>query len=138
MYRRILVPVDLDNSDKLTKALDIAAQTAKQNDAEVIFVDVIDAVPTTSARTEGERYADRLRIFAADQARRNGIQTTGEIALRSDLHLNVGSDIVKTANEVDCDLIIMASHVPGFKEHIFSSNAGYVASHAPMSVYVVR
>jgi len=138
MYSRILVPVDLENADKLTKALDLAGQTAKQNAAEVIYVDVIDAVPTMSKRTEGERVADRLKTFASEQAKRHDVKTIAEIALRSDLHLNVGSDIVKTANETDCDLIIMASHVPGFKDHIFSSNAGYVASHASMSVYVVR
>jgi hypothetical protein len=32
----------------------------------------------------------------------------------------------------------MASHVPGLPEHIFASNAGAVASHAGMSVFVVR
>lgn len=36
MYARISVPVDLDRTDKLTKALDLAGQTAKQNSAEVI------------------------------------------------------------------------------------------------------
>lgn len=138
MYSRILVPVDLDKVDMLTKALDLAGQTAKQNNAEVIYVDVVDAVPTMSTRTEGEQVADSLKNFVSEQATRHGISTTGEIALRSDLHLNVGSDIIKAANETDCDLIVMASHVPGFKDHIFSSNAGYVASHAPMSVYVVR
>ncbi len=138
MYSRILVPVDLDNADKLTKALDLAGQTAKQNAAEVIYVDVVDAVPTTTARTEGERSADRLKLFTLEQAKRHGINTTGEIVLRSDLHLNVGSDIVKTAKDLDCDLIVVASHIPSFKDHIISSNAGYIASHAPMSVYVVR
>ncbi len=138
MYARILVPVDLENADKLTTALDLAGQTAKQNGAEVIFVDVVDAVPTMSKRTEGEQVADRLRAFASEQAKRHGVKTTGEIALRGDLHLNVGPDIIKAATETDCDLIIMASHVPGLKDHIISSNAGYVASHASMSVYVVR
>jgi nucleotide-binding universal stress UspA family protein len=28
--------------------------------------------------------------------------------------------------------------VPGFAEHLFSSNAGYLASHADISVFVVR
>ena len=138
MYSRILVPVDLGNADKLEKALDLAGETAKQHSAEVIYVDVVDAIPTMTAKTEGERSADRLQVFTVEQAKRHGINTTGEIALRSDLHLNVGSDIVKTAKDLQCDLIIMASHVPGFKDHIISSNAGYVASHAPMSVYVVR
>jgi nucleotide-binding universal stress UspA family protein len=138
MYSRILVPVDLDNADKLGKALDLAGKTAKDAGAEVVFVDVVDAVPTMSARTDGDRIADLLKDFAAKQAKAHGIQTAFRVALRSDLHLNVGSDIIKTAEESDCDLIVMASHVPGFKDHILSSNAGYVAAHAPITVYVVR
>jgi nucleotide-binding universal stress UspA family protein len=138
MYSRILVPVDLDNAGKLTKALDLAGKTAQETGAQIVYVDVVDAVPTMSAHTEGERMADRLKKFAATQAKAYGVQTDDHVALRGDLHLNVGSDIVKAARERDCDLIVMASHVPGFKDHILSSNAGYVASHAPMTVYVVR
>ena len=138
MHSRILVPVDLEHVEKLTKALELAAQIAKQNDATLIYVDVVDAVPTMSPHTEGERMADRLRLFASEQAKAYDIKATDQVVLRSDLRLNVGSDIVRSAKEADCDLIVMASHVPGFKDHILSSNAGYVASHAPMSVYVVR
>jgi len=138
MYRRILVPVDLDHADKLTKALDLAGETAKKNEAEIVYLDVVDAVPTTTALTEGERMADRLARFASDQGKRHGIKVTDMVLLRSDLHLNVGSDIVKAAEEEECDLIVMASHIPGFKDHFLSSNAGYVAAHAPLSVYVVR
>jgi nucleotide-binding universal stress UspA family protein len=138
MHFRILVPVDLNNVDKLTKALDIAARTAKENDATVVYVGVVDAVPTTSARTEGERMKEALDIFAADQAKAYGIKTADQIALRHDLHLHVGSGIISSAKDADCNLIIMASHIPGIKDHIFSSNAGYVATHAPISVYVVR
>ncbi|MEL6102307.1 MAG: universal stress protein [Pseudomonadota bacterium] len=138
MYSKILVPVDLEHADKLGKALSVAARTAKENDAKVIYVDVVDAVPTTSPITEGERMADRLRLFAAGQAKAHGIEIMDQIALRSDFSLNVGADIIKAAKEADCDLIIMASHVPGIKDHFLSSNAGYVASHAPISVHVVR
>lgn len=138
MYSRILVPVDLDNTDKLTKALDTAANVAKRNDATVVYLGVVDAVPTASPRPEGDRIKGLLDSFAADQAKAHGIQTADHVALRGDLHLNVGSEIVEAAKAAKCDLIVMASHIPGFKEHIFSSNAGYVASHAPVSVYVVR
>ena len=136
MYSRILVPVDLDNADNLEKALDLAGQTAMANNAEVVYV--VDAVPTMSARTEGDRMAERLKVFVANQAEKYGVQTTAHVALRSDLHLNVGSDLIDAAKAAECDLIVMASHMPSFKDHILSSNAGYVASHAPMTVYVVR
>lgn len=138
MYSRILVPVDLDNTDKLTKALDLAAQTAKESDATVIYVGIVDAVPTTSARTEGDRMKTLLDEFAADQAKAHGIKASDQIVLRGDLHLNIGRDVIDCAKRSGCDLIVMASHVPGIKDHIFSSNGGYVASYAPMSVYVVR
>ena len=138
MYSRILVPVDLENADRLGKALDLAGQTAEQSNAEVVYVDVVDAVPTTSARTEGSRLAERLKVFVAEQAEKYGIKAVDHVALRSDLRLNVGPDLVKAAIAADCDLIVMASHMPGFKDHILTSNAGYVASHAPMTVYVVR
>ncbi len=138
MYSRIMVPVDLDHADKLTKALKLAGETAKRHEAEVVYVDVVDAVPTTTKRTEGERVADHLARFASDQGKRYGTRATSLVALRGDLHIKVGADIVKAAKETDCDLIVMASHIPGFRDHILSSNAGYVAAHAPMSVFVVR
>ena len=138
MYSRILVPVDLENADKLVKALDIAGKTAKEHDATVFYVGVVDAVPTTSATTEGSKAKALLDEFASDQAHKYGIKVSDHVALRGDLHLNIGSDVIESAKKFDCDLIIMASHVPGLKEHILASNAGYVASHAPMSVFVVR
>jgi nucleotide-binding universal stress UspA family protein len=138
MYSRILVPVDLSHADKLTKALDIAAQTARAHDAKVLYVGVVDAVPTTSKQGEASRLKSRLDAFASEQAEAHGIDTDDHVALRGDLHLHVGSEVIETAKKAECDLIVMASHVPGIKDHIFSSNAGYVASHAPMSVFVVR
>lgn len=138
MPNRILVPVDLDHADKLTKALDHAGRIAKDQDATVIYADIVDAVPTASPRPIADRVADKLRAFAAMQAAQHEIETEPLVALRGDLHLTVGSDIIKAAKDTDCDLIVMASHVPGLKEHFLSSNAGYVASHAPISVYVVR
>ena len=36
------------------------------------------------------------------------------------------------------DLVVMASHVPGLLDHIFTSNAGHVATHSAASVFIVR
>lgn len=138
MYSRILVPVDLDHADKLDKALELAAKTAKEHDATVIYVGVVDAVPTTSKRTEGSKTRALLDEFAAEQAHKYAIKVADHVELRGDFHLNIGAEVIDAAKKTDCDLIVMASHIPGLKEHILASNAGYVASHAPMSVFVVR
>lgn len=138
MYSRILVPVDLDNIHQLDKALDLAGKTAKEHDATVIFVGVVDAVPTAATTTQGSKAHDLLDEFSAEQAYKYGIKVADHVELRSDVHLNIGSEVIDAARKTESDLIIMASHVPGLKDHIISSNAGYVASNAPISVFVVR
>ena len=138
MLKRILVPIDLDHIDRLQKALDVAARIARDSGATLVYAGVVDAVPTTTARTEGERASDMLRVFCQSQVEAQGVTAVETVTLRGDLHLNVGPDLISTAIETGCDLIVMASHVPGLKEHFLPSNAGYVASHAPLSVYVVR
>ncbi|MEM9436862.1 MAG: universal stress protein [Pseudomonadota bacterium] len=138
MTSRILVPVDLEHADKLTKALGLAAKLAQADGAKVIYAGIADAVPTTSRTTVGEQMAQALGVFAAQQAADHGIEVEDHVGLRGDLHLTVGPDVVRVAKETSADLIVMASHVPGLKDHFLSSNAGYVASHAPVSVYVVR
>ncbi|MDJ0992347.1 MAG: universal stress protein [Dinoroseobacter sp.] len=138
MYARILVPVDVAHIDKLSKALDSAAHIAKENDATVVYFGVVDSVPTPSAVTEGDRMTAALGDFAERQSKHHGIKVEERVALRKDLHLHVGSEIIEAAKTTGSDLIVMASHIPGIKDHFFSSNAGYVATHAPMSVYVIR
>ena len=138
MYSRILVPVDLDHADKLTAALDIAAKMAKEGGGSLIYLGVVDAAPTASTRTDSDRMAEALAAFSKAQSAKYGIDIVDHVTLRGDLHIHVGKDIITAAKDNNCDLIVMASHVPGLKDHILASNAGYVASHAPMSVFVVR
>lgn len=138
MTTRILVPVDLDNLDKQDRALDLAAQIAREAGAPVTYISVVDPVPTASKHDETQAAQAQLDAFARDQADTHGIRTGDHVALRGDLHLHVGREIIQAAKDTDCDLIVMASHVPGLKDHLLTSNAGYVAAYAPMSVYVVR
>ncbi|MDE0849842.1 MAG: hypothetical protein OSA94_01750 [Yoonia sp.] len=75
--------------------------------------------------------SERLTEFAAAQAKAQRIKTATHVALRVDLHLNLGKDIVTAAKDTECDPITMAIHVLGVEKHIF-------ASHAAMSVFVVN
>ncbi len=48
------------------------------------------------------------------------------------------STILKEAEAMNVDLIILASHKPGLKEYFIGSNTTKVVSHANCSVVVVR
>ena len=47
-------------------------------------------------------------------------------------------EIIQAADELGCDLIIMASHSPATKDYLLGPNAARVVRHARQSVFVVR
>lgn len=137
MTSKILVPVDLEHADKLDKGLKIAASIAKSEGATVCFLGVTSVEPTKVAANPTE-YAGKLEAFAQDQSKARGIDTSSKAVTVHDTAVELSSAILEAAKEFGADLIVMTSHVPGLKEHLFSTNAGYIANHAPVSVYVVR
>ena len=45
---------------------------------------------------------------------------------------------VEAVHETGADLVVMASHIPGIADAIWPSHGGRLASHADVSVFVVR
>lgn len=137
MYQKIMVPVDLRHPEKLDKALTTAADLAKLYDALLQLVAVTVTNPTEVAHNPKE-FTAKLDEYAAAQTARHGV-TFGAHAITSpDPTIDLDERLGREANDIGADLIVMASHVPGFAEYIFSSNAGYLASHAKISVFIVR
>ena len=137
MYRKIMVPVDLEHTGALDKALSTAAGIAQQHGATITYVAVTASAPGAVAHDPDE-FDQRLRRFAAEQGRRFGVETDQLTRVSPDPTTDLNRTLLDVAEELDADLVVMASHVPGVVEHIFASHAGYVASHADMSVFVVR
>ena len=52
--------------------------------------------------------------------------------------VDLDDSLMQAIADTGADLVVMASHVPGLPEHIFASNAGYLANHASVSVFVIR
>jgi len=137
MYRRMMVPVDLEHLGALDKALSAAAGLAQQYGAAVTYVAVTTSAPGAAAHDPGE-FSATLRRFADEQAHRHEIETAALTCVSHDPTADLDTTLLDAAEEIDADLVVMASHVPGAVEHVFASHAGYVAGHARMSVFVVR
>ncbi len=93
--------------------------------------------PGAIAHTPAE-FAEKLKAFAAEQSAARGIDIKADAVTSPDPVRDLDDTLRRTAEELGADLIVMASHVPGFAEYVFSSNAGYLANHASASVLVVR
>ncbi len=57
------------------------------------------------------------------------------------IHITEGTvydQIIKVADRLNVDVIIVGSHRPGLKDYLIGPNAARVARHADQSVFVVR
>jgi len=137
MYTKIMVPVDLEHSDKLGKALTTAADLAKAFDAQIYYVGVTATTPGPVAHTPSE-FEEKLEEFARQRGAAAGVEAHGLAYASHDPTVDLDKTLNKAIEDTGCDLVVMASHVPGFPEHLIASNAGYLAQHAKVSVFVVR
>ncbi len=137
MYKRILVPVDLAHLERLEKALQTAADLARQYDATLCFAGVTATTPGPVAHNPQE-YAAKLEAFGRAQSGRHGLQAETRAYSSHDPAVDLNERLMQAISDSGADLVVMASHVPGLPEHIFASHGGHLASHAKVSVFVVR
>ena len=137
MFKKIMAPVDLAHQGHLERALKCTSDLAKHYGAEVVFVGVTAATPSATAHNPAE-YAVKLAEFAKAQAAEHGFTASAVPVVSHDPTTDVDDALLKATKDTGADLVVMASHLPGAAEHIFSSNAGYLASHVAISVMIVR
>ncbi len=137
MFSRIMVPVDLAHRERLRRALDTAGKLARADGAEIVFVGVTGTTPGAVARGP-DAYRETLNAFAAEESGTLGVPASADAVIANDPAVDLGAALVQEIPRLGADAVVMASHLPGLAEHVFASNAGYVASHAPVSVFVVR
>jgi nucleotide-binding universal stress UspA family protein len=137
MFSKIMVPVDLVHKDTLQKALDVAGDMAKQYGASIDVVSVGGELPGELGHTPRE-FGDRLQGFADELREKYGVTVKADPLMAHDPAVETTAELMKAIDKIGADLVIMASHKPGFVEHIFSSHGGYIAQHAKVSVFVVR
>lgn len=137
MYKTSMIPIDLEHSDQLKKALSIGADPALYYNAGLIAVGVTSGAPSAVAHNPLE-YAPKLEAFAAEQTAVHGVEFKAKAMESHDPAVDLDDTLQKAGSEIGADLVVMASHVPGFIDHILSSRAGYLASHLDLSVFDVR
>jgi nucleotide-binding universal stress UspA family protein len=132
-----MVPVDLAHVDQLTKAIDTATDLAKRYDIPLCFVGVTPSTPTPVAHTPRE-FAQRLQDYAQAQGAAHDLDASSAAYISDDPAVDLDQTLMQAIQEQGADLVVMASHIPGLPEYLFHSNAGYLAAHAKVSVFVVR
>jgi len=140
MYKKILLPIDLQEQSSWQKALPAALEYCQAIGAELHLLSVFPDLPPgmqmylpedTESRLAHEAAAG-LDAFVAEHL------PEGVTVFK---HLDTGSIyhcILETAERIGIDLIVMASHRPEMSDYLVGPNASRVVRHANISVLVVR
>ena len=141
MYKSILLPVDLGHKSSWEKAAPEAVTLAKQHGAKIHLLTVI---PDFGMALVGSFFPSDYAEQALQSSSEKLVELASEIIpgdLLAKVHTARGSasqEIIKTANEQGCDLIVMASHRPEMSDYLLGPNAARVVRHADQSVMIVR
>jgi nucleotide-binding universal stress UspA family protein len=141
MYRNILVPVDLSDKHSWRKALPTAVSLCETFEARLHLMTVVPAfgLPMVG-QFFPEGYEAKLRQHAAKQLKEFATtQIPDEIPSRRIVSEGkIYQEILKAADTIKADLIIMGSHRPELSDYLLGPNAARVVRHAKCSVMVVR
>ncbi|MCP4185621.1 MAG: universal stress protein [Hyphomicrobiales bacterium] len=141
MTKSILLPIDLDQQSSWEHCLPVAIKMARSENAELHVLSVIpdygmsvvsSFFPPDHAKNAMAEARKLIREFVAENI-------SDDLNVKTHIHFgSIYKEILKAADEIDCGLIIMASHRPESKDYLLGPNAARVVRHAKQSIYVVR
>ena len=141
MYKNILMTVDLNHESSWQKALPTAVEYCQAFGSTLHVMTVVpDIGMAIVASYFPEGYEDKMLKEAAAKLHEF---TASRVPEGVEVHHLVGhgpvySEILRVADTIDADLIVMASHRPELKDYLLGPNAARVVRHADRSVLVVR
>lgn len=141
MFREILVPLDLSDEHSWRRALPVAIRMCEAFGAGLHLLTV---VPEFGLPMVGqyfpEGYEARLRRQVARQLKAFAAAHVpdGTRCQRIVAEGKIYQEILRAAEKVAADLIVMGSHRPELRDFLLGPNAAKVVRHAPVSVMVVR
>jgi nucleotide-binding universal stress UspA family protein len=140
MFKHILVPVDLADTDLAKSAIETAVSLARASGGSVKLLNVLPATPAMLAEYVPPDF-DAQQRRSAEEALAIIARESGLEAGRIDVTVRQGGtyhEVLEEAKEMHADLIVMSSHRPAMRTYFLGSNAGHVVRYARCSVLVVR
>ena len=140
MYNKILVPVDLADTDLAKPAIATAIEMARASHGSVRLVNVLAMTPVMLAEYVPPDF-DVQQRQSAEEALGIIARECGLDAGRVSATVRQGGiyhEVLEEAKAFNADLTVMSSHRPAMRTYFLGSNAGHVVRYAKCSVLVVR
>ena len=140
MYKKILVPVDLADTDLAKPAIATATEMARASQGSVRLVNVLAMTPVMLAEyvppdfdVQQRKSAEEALSIIASECGLDTAHVSTTVRQGGIYH-----EVLEEAKAFNADLIVMSSHRPAMRTYFLGSNAGHVVRYAKCSVLVVR
>ena len=140
MFKSILVPIDLADTDLAKPAIATAVSLSDASNGTVRLLNVLQMTPVMLAEYVPADFDVQQRQSSEDAlaivAREAGLESSriSSVVRQGGIY----HEILEEAQAIKADLIVMTSHRPAMKTYFLGSNAGHVVRYAKCSVLVVR
>ena len=141
MFETILVAVDINDTDGAKRNIEAAVTAGGGTDRKLHLLCVVpDSGMAIVGAMLGPEHSKNMLTHAKGE-----LESLAASALPSGvtaaLHVAQGSiydQIIKAADRLNVDLIVVGAHRPEFQDYLVGPNAARVVRHAKQSVFVVR
>ena len=140
MFKSILLPIDLAAEASWKKPLQLAAELARDGGV----VHVMSVLPDFGMSVVGS-YFDKdfegAALMDMTGQLKSWVSRNVPEGVKAEAHVAHGSiyhEIMRLADKLGCDAIVMAAHRPELRDYLLGPNAARVVRHARQSVLVVR
>ncbi|WP_393950233.1 universal stress protein [Kluyvera intermedia] len=143
MYKNILVPVDVYETSLADKALQHAQFLAQSASGRIHLLHVI---PRFSPELTRGFISDARKMdeYMMNNSKQKLAELVKKINLLPDevhLHIrsgNIRDEVIKLADELSADVILVGSRNPNIQTHLLGSEAASIVRYAHVPVFVVR
>jgi nucleotide-binding universal stress UspA family protein len=140
MFKRILVPVDLADTDLAKAAIETAVSLSHASGGSIRLLNVLPTTPVMLAEyvpadfdAQQRQTAEEALAIIAKESGTDSRHITTTVRQGGTYH-----EVLEEAKSYHADLIVMSSHRPAMRTYFLGSNAGHVVRFAKCSVLVVR
>lgn len=141
MYKDILLPIDLAEPSSWEKALPTAVQMCKDYGSKL---HVMSVLPDFGSSLVGSFFPKGFEETALNEVKKQlkdfvSEHVPDEISVQRVIaNGTVYDEILRVSEEINIDLIVLASHRPKLGDYLLGPNAARVVRHAKCSVFIVR
>lgn len=141
MFTTILLAVDLNDPEGARRPTEAARRLALSEGAALHVLSVLPEVHSAMVGAYlGPDHAKRVAADASQMLRDWSADAIPELD-PANLHLMQGTiydTVLKTADRIGADAIVVGSHRPALKDYLMGPNAARIVRHARQSVFVIR